>query len=225
MFTLAHLSDPHLGPIPTPRLRELINKRGLGMINWYRKRHRHHHADVLGAIVADMKAQAPDHIAVTGDLVNVSLDVEFAAAARWLDTLGTTKDVTLVPGNHDAYIRRASGWAAQHWGEFMRGDDGAAFPFRAAARTGGADRADHVAADRAVHGDRHARRRADREACGNFARAVARAGVPRDPDPSPADPEQAPLHEAADRRADVPRDRSRSTARSWCCTGTITNSN
>jgi 3',5'-cyclic AMP phosphodiesterase CpdA len=129
MFTLAHLSDPHLGPIPTPRLRELINKRGLGIINWYRKRHRHHHADVLAAIVADMKAQSPDHIAVTGDLVNVSLDVEFANAARWLDTLGATKDVTLVPGNHDAYIRRASGWAAQHWGEFMRGDDGAAFPF------------------------------------------------------------------------------------------------
>jgi 3',5'-cyclic AMP phosphodiesterase CpdA len=129
MFVLAHLSDPHLGPIPTPRLRDLINKRGLGIINWYRRRHRHHSADVLGAIVADMKAQSPDHIAVTGDLVNVSLDVEFAAAARWLDTLGTPKDVTLVPGNHDAYVRRASGWAAQHWGEFMRGDDGAAFPF------------------------------------------------------------------------------------------------
>jgi 3',5'-cyclic AMP phosphodiesterase CpdA len=122
MFVLAHLSDPHLGPIPTPRLRELINKRGLGIINWYRKRHRHHHADVLGAIVADMKAQSPDHIAVTGDLVNVSLDVEFANAACWLDTLGLPNDVTLVPGNHDAYIRRASDWAAQHWGEFMRGD-------------------------------------------------------------------------------------------------------
>jgi 3',5'-cyclic AMP phosphodiesterase CpdA len=84
---------------------------------------------VLDAIVADMRAQSPDHIAVTGDLVNISLDVEFAAAARWLDTLGLPTDVTLVPGNHDAYIRRASGWAAQHWGEFMRGDDGAAFPF------------------------------------------------------------------------------------------------
>lgn len=129
MFVLAHLSDPHLGPIPTPRLRELINKRGLGIINWYRRRHRHHHADALAAIVADMKAQSPDHIAVTGDLVNVSLDVEFEAAARWLDTLGLPRDVTVVPGNHDAYIRRASGWAAQHWGEFMRGDGGAAFPF------------------------------------------------------------------------------------------------
>jgi len=129
MFTLAHLSDPHIGPIATPRLRELLNKRGLGLINWYRKRHRHHHADVLGAIVRDMQAQSPDHIAVTGDLVNISLDTEFAGAARWLMSVGTAEHVTLVPGNHDAYIRRASGWAAQHWGEYMRGDDGAGFPF------------------------------------------------------------------------------------------------
>ena len=129
MFSLAHLSDPHIGPIATPRLRELINKRGLGLINWYRKRHRHHHADVLAAIVADMQAQSPGHIAVTGDLVNISLDTEFAGAARWLASVGTPEHVTLVPGNHDAYIRRASGWAAQHWGEYMRGDDGAGFPF------------------------------------------------------------------------------------------------
>ena len=129
MFVLAHLSDPHLGPIPTPRLIELINKRGLGLINWYRKRHRHHRADVLDAIVCDMHAQSPDHTAVTGDLVNVSLESEFAAAARWLAQVGTPERVTLVPGNHDAYIRRMAGSAAQHWREYMRGDDAAGFPF------------------------------------------------------------------------------------------------
>ena len=129
MFTLAHLSDPHLGPIPTPRLAEIINKRGLGLINWYRKRRRHHSRAVLDAIVRDMQAQAPGHIAVTGDLVNISLDVEFANAARWLDRVGTPQNVTLVPGNHDAYIRRVAGHAARHWGDYMRGDDGAEFPF------------------------------------------------------------------------------------------------
>jgi 3',5'-cyclic AMP phosphodiesterase CpdA len=123
MFTLAHLSDPHLGPIPTPRLAEIINKRGLGLINWYRRRHRHHSRAVLDAIVRDMHAQAPGHIAVTGDLVNISLDQEFANAARWLDQVGTPQNVTLVPGNHDAYIRRVAGHAARHWGEYMRGDD------------------------------------------------------------------------------------------------------
>src|SRR5438876_5040405 len=129
MFLLAHLSDPHIGPIPTPRVAELINKRGLGLINWYRKRHRHHRADVLDAIVTDMKAQSPGHIAVTGDLVNISLDAEFARAARWLDQVGTPQNVTLVPGNHDAYLRHVAGHATRHWGGYMRGDDGAAFPF------------------------------------------------------------------------------------------------
>jgi len=129
MFTLAHLSDPHLGPIPAPRLAEVMNKRGLGLINWYRKRHRHHSREVLDTIVRDMHAREPGHIAVTGDLVNISLDAEFANAARWLDQVGTPQNVTLVPGNHDAYIRRVAGHAAQHWGEYMRGDDGADFPF------------------------------------------------------------------------------------------------
>ena len=129
MFTLAHLSDPHIGPIETPRMRELMSKRGLGLINWYRKRHRHHSAEVLDAIVRDMRAQKPDHVALTGDLVNISLDSEFAGAAKWLDTLGTPQDVTLTPGNHDAYVKRVAGHAAQHWGEFMQGDDGALFPF------------------------------------------------------------------------------------------------
>jgi 3',5'-cyclic AMP phosphodiesterase CpdA len=129
MFLLAHLSDPHIGPIPTPRLREVMSKRGLGLINWYRKRHRHHRLDVLDAIVADMHAQKPGHIAVTGDLVNVSLEAEFAIAAKWLDKVGTPQDVSLVPGNHDAYVRRMATSAAKHWGEFMRGDDGAAFPY------------------------------------------------------------------------------------------------
>jgi 3',5'-cyclic AMP phosphodiesterase CpdA len=129
MFTLAHLSDPHIGPIPTPRLAEVMNKRGLGLINWYRRRHRHHHVDVLDAIVDDMRARSPDHIAVTGDLVNVSLDAEFARAAKWLARLGAPEDVTLTPGNHDAYVRRVAGHAAEHWGDYMRGDDGADFPF------------------------------------------------------------------------------------------------
>src|ERR1041384_1653191 len=129
MFTLAHLSDPHLGPIETPRPRELMNKRGLGLINWYRKRHRHHHRDVLDAIVRDMQAQQPDHIALTGDLVNISLDSEFARAARWLDTLGKPQEGTLTTGHPDAYVQRVARHAAQHGGEFMRGDDGAPFPF------------------------------------------------------------------------------------------------
>ena len=38
MFVLAHLSDPHLAPLPRPRPLELLSKRGLGYLNWLRKR-------------------------------------------------------------------------------------------------------------------------------------------------------------------------------------------
>ena len=108
MFVLAHLSDPHLAPLPPPRLGELASKRLLGYLNWVRKRRAIHRRDVLAAIVADLHAAKPDHIAVTGDLVNIALPAEIANAAHWLEALGPPAQVSLVPGNHDAYVRRGA---------------------------------------------------------------------------------------------------------------------
>jgi 3',5'-cyclic AMP phosphodiesterase CpdA len=125
MFLLAHLSDPHLAPLPQPRWSELIGKRATGYLNWRRRRHLIHRSDVLARIVADLKAQFADHIAVTGDLVNIALPAEFPAARAFLETLGPPHDVTLVPGNHDAYVRRAARDREQHWAEYMRGDEDA----------------------------------------------------------------------------------------------------
>jgi len=129
MFILAHLSDIHLAPLPRPNPFELISKRGLGYINWLRKRRRIHRADMLAQVVADVKARAADHIAVTGDLVNLSLTAEFAAARAFLERLGDANSVTAVPGNHDAYVRSAAGHAMRDWGDHMRGDAGEPFPF------------------------------------------------------------------------------------------------
>jgi 3',5'-cyclic AMP phosphodiesterase CpdA len=129
MFVLAHLSDPHLGPLPRPKLSELVGKRGLGYLNWLRKRRFIHSPDVLAAIVADLHAHTPDHIAVTGDLINLSLTSEFAPARAWLDRLGRPSDVTFVPGNHDAYVRAAAAHAERDWRHYMRGDGSESFPF------------------------------------------------------------------------------------------------
>ena len=130
MFVLAHLSDLHLAL--RPKLIELAGKRGLGFINWQRGRKYFHRVEVLEAIVRDLKTTAPDHIAVTGDLVNLSLPAEYAYACTWLEKLGSPHDVTVIPGNHDAYVEQARGGPAAYWGDYMRGDDGAAsgtFPF------------------------------------------------------------------------------------------------
>jgi 3',5'-cyclic AMP phosphodiesterase CpdA len=128
MFVLAHLSDLHLA-LP-PRISNLAGKRGLGFVNWQRKRKFVHRPDVLDAITHDVKAQAHDHIVVTGDLVNLSLPAEYAQAKRWLQTIGNPSDVTVIPGNHDAYVQSAAKSPAAFWGDYMRGDDGLErFPF------------------------------------------------------------------------------------------------
>jgi 3',5'-cyclic AMP phosphodiesterase CpdA len=123
-FTLAHLSDPHLPPLPKPRLIELAGKRALGYVNWTRNRHKYQRREVLDALVADVKAQGPDHIAVTGDLVNLALEAEFAPARAWLDGVGPPDRVTTIPGNHDAYVRATFHRFGETFAPYLAGDDG-----------------------------------------------------------------------------------------------------
>lgn len=123
MFRLAHISDVHLGPLPAVTYRDLASKRMVGYVNWQRNRRRHMHDAVIGEIVADLKTSGPDHLAVTGDLVNLALDSEIDTARLWLETLGSPLDVSVVPGNHDAYVPGAFDKACRSWGAWMRGDD------------------------------------------------------------------------------------------------------
>ena len=129
MFALGHLSDLHLAA--RPQLKALAGKRGLGFINWHRGRKFIHRSEVVDALTRDLKANAPDHIAVTGDLINFSVPAEYLRAQAWLEGLGPPSDVTVIPGNHDIYVPQAEHWPAKYWGEYMRGDTGAegAFPF------------------------------------------------------------------------------------------------
>jgi 3',5'-cyclic AMP phosphodiesterase CpdA len=134
-FTLAHLSDPHLPiPLAPPRpLRRLAGKRLLAYLSWRRKRHRVHSPRVLAALMEDLAARQPDHVAVTGDLTNLALPEEFAAARDWLATLGPPERVTAIPGNHDATVPVPWQHGQGLWEPWMRGDgpklEGHRFPF------------------------------------------------------------------------------------------------
>src|SRR5205814_3585711 len=105
MFVLAHLSDPHIPPLAEPRPAELFGKRITGYLNWKLRRGAHHRRDVLDALVADLHVQAPEHVAVTGDLANLSLLDEFDSGHAFLARLGDGRKVSVIPGNHDAYVR------------------------------------------------------------------------------------------------------------------------
>jgi len=119
MFRLAHISDPHLAPLPRPRLSQLLSKRITGLLSWSYKRNAIHRTDVLDTLVEDMRRQQPDHLVVTGDLVNISLPAEFEQSAEWLRRLGPPEDVTVVPGNHDAYVPVSWDRSWRHWADYM----------------------------------------------------------------------------------------------------------
>jgi 3',5'-cyclic AMP phosphodiesterase CpdA len=104
-------------------MRDLASKRLIGYINWRRSRHRIHRRDALDAITHDLHAEQPDHVAITGDLVNIALPAEFVLARHWLEALGRPADVSVVPGNHDAYVRAAGIHRDRHWSPYMAGDD------------------------------------------------------------------------------------------------------
>jgi len=129
MFTLAHLSDPHLAPLPVPNFARLRFKQFAGYVNWLRSRRLIHRREVLDKIVADLVAQKPDHIVVNGDIANISLPFEFSRGRDWLAALGAPANVSVVPGNHDIYVPGAMELARQNWGAHMRGDAGDSFPY------------------------------------------------------------------------------------------------
>jgi 3',5'-cyclic AMP phosphodiesterase CpdA len=127
-FTIAHLSDPHLGPLPTLRLRDFTAKRAMGYVNWKRGRERLNDMSMLKRLIADMASQKPDHIAMTGDVVNIGLPAEFAAAAAWMHTLGNPCDVSFTPGNHDAYAHRSMPYLAAALAPWTTSDEAEARP-------------------------------------------------------------------------------------------------
>jgi 3',5'-cyclic AMP phosphodiesterase CpdA len=131
LFTLAHLSDPHLGPIPAPLWRELFNKRLTGYLNWRRKRRFIHDMDVLDVLLADLTARKPAHISCTGDLLNIGLAAECPAAHAFLARLGAPDEVSLVPGNHDAYVAESVRIFDRQFAPYMTSDTGRfeGFPF------------------------------------------------------------------------------------------------
>ena len=133
---IAHLSDVHLAPLPAIPLALLNAKRALGWLNWQQKRRFIHTKEALDRLVADLNAQEPDHILVSGDLINLGLPAEYEAALEWLHALGLPGRVSVVPGNHDIYSRLMDDPGVGRWADYMRSDT---FGASICARTDAAD--------------------------------------------------------------------------------------
>jgi 3',5'-cyclic AMP phosphodiesterase CpdA len=106
-ITVAHITDLHALTLRGARAWDFVSHKRLGgAVNLLLRRRNKHPVALFEALVDDLNRVRPDHVAVTGDLTNLSLDGEFAQAREVLDrlTLGP-REVTVVPGNHDVYTR------------------------------------------------------------------------------------------------------------------------
>jgi 3',5'-cyclic AMP phosphodiesterase CpdA len=122
-FALTHISDPHISCISKIRFGELLGKRFFGYLKWLLHRGSEHSDSVLSALHHDLADTKPDHIAVTGDLTHLSLPAEFRKTRQWLESLGSPDNVTVIPGNHDTYVKAAWQQTLAHWTDYMLADE------------------------------------------------------------------------------------------------------
>jgi 3',5'-cyclic AMP phosphodiesterase CpdA len=123
LMTLAQISDLHLPLSGGFDVRQWTMKRSFGYLNWQLLRKKTFSLAVVEALIADMRLQNPDHVVVTGDLVNLGLPSELEAATGFLRTLGTPEGVSVVPGNHDIYARLRGDNGVRRWQAYMSSDE------------------------------------------------------------------------------------------------------
>jgi 3',5'-cyclic AMP phosphodiesterase CpdA len=107
--------------MPRPQIRHLHPKRALGYVSWRLRRRPVHGGPVLDALIEDLQTVKPDHVVITGDITNISLPEEFTLAGEWLHTLGEADRITVIPGNHDAYVHISWEKSLAKWAPFMSG--------------------------------------------------------------------------------------------------------
>ena len=120
-FAVIHISDLHFHRFPRNPL-QWFSKRGLGALNLIRRR-RLHPPDRARRLVEKLDGMDWDHLVVTGDLTQLALEEEFALARDALAPLLNrgSERVTVLPGNHDRYVREPAGrdFFRQYFGDYF----------------------------------------------------------------------------------------------------------
>jgi 3',5'-cyclic AMP phosphodiesterase CpdA len=126
---LAHCSDLHLLSHDGARWLDLMNKRWIGAANLMTNRSRHYHVAAFEQMVDDINAQGIDHVLCTGDVTNLALEQEFQFARAKFDRFAAgPANVTVIPGNHDAYVAQGVEHFAKLFEPYCRPDPGWEWP-------------------------------------------------------------------------------------------------
>ncbi|MBT7952999.1 MAG: metallophosphoesterase [Gammaproteobacteria bacterium] len=122
VFRFAHISDPHLSSLKDVPWRELLNKRILGYLSWRLSRRHIHRRDILKALIEDLDSRQAQHLLISGDLTHIGTPIECQQVKNWLNELGPASDISVIPGNHDAYIKTDKSQTTDLWASYMDGD-------------------------------------------------------------------------------------------------------
>ncbi len=121
VFRFIQISDLHLSIPRIGSWSEYANKRLIGYISWQRHRSRKHPPNVLDALVRQLR-DCGDHIVVTGDLTQLGTAEECSQARNWLQNTASPHDLTVIPGNHDVYVKDSWADTLGLWQPWMTSD-------------------------------------------------------------------------------------------------------
>lgn len=125
---LAHFSDIHVTHFPLsgkPALKRLAAVASYTLAG--RGKHFAGSDHRIGKLLEDVDAQGVDHALCTGDLTGVSTEAEFERVAELFGPrLQQPARYTVIPGNHDRYVKDAEGLFERHFAQLS---EGGTFPF------------------------------------------------------------------------------------------------
>ena len=105
--TIIHISDLHFHTYPQ-NFQECKSKRILGMGNLFFRRVRQYPLQRAKLLVEQILQMKWDHLVISGDLTQLSLEREFSLARETLaPLLKDPERVTIIPGNHDRYVKQS----------------------------------------------------------------------------------------------------------------------
>ena len=116
---IAHISDIHLFCSHCIGHESILNKRLIGLANWYLRRRKKVDFRLLDLLYKKMQELEPDVLCITGDIVHLGFRDEFERARKWLKGLRSICPVKIVPGNHDAYLSECIPRIKKSLGDFF----------------------------------------------------------------------------------------------------------
>lgn len=121
---IAHFSDTHVLSLKGVRPQRFLNKRWTGAVNLALNRSRHYRTEIFIRLLEAISALKVDHALCSGDLVNLALEAEFEMVAGLLRAHFRPDQLTVVPGNHDYYVKEAiaAGLFERRFSDFLPAD-------------------------------------------------------------------------------------------------------